>query len=39
MNKSQLVEAVGVTAALEKRPEERAVDAVMSTVYGSGANG
>ena len=32
MNKSQLIEAVGAAAALEKRQAERAVDAVMSTV-------
>ncbi len=32
MNKSQLVEAVGAAAALEKRQAERAVDAVTSTV-------
>ncbi len=32
MNKSQLVDAVGAAAALEKRQAERAVDAVMSTV-------
>jgi DNA-binding protein HU-beta len=32
VNKSQLVEAVGAAAALEKRQAERAVDAVMSTV-------
>jgi DNA-binding protein HU-beta len=32
VNKSQVVEAVGAAAALEKRQAERAVDAVMSTV-------
>jgi DNA-binding protein HU-beta len=32
VNKSQVVEAVGAAAALEKREAERAVDAVMSTV-------
>jgi DNA-binding protein HU-beta len=32
VNKSQVVEAVGTAAALEKRQAERAVDAVMSTV-------
>jgi DNA-binding protein HU-beta len=32
VNKSQLIEAVGATAALEKRQAERAVDALMSTV-------
>jgi DNA-binding protein HU-beta len=35
VNKSQLVEAVGAAAALEKRQAERAVDAVMSTVMDS----
>jgi DNA-binding protein HU-beta len=32
VNKSQVIEAVGEAAALEKRQAERAVDAVMSTV-------
>jgi len=35
VNKSQLVDAVGSAAALEKRQAERAVDAVMSTVIAS----